>query len=173
MNLSNVSRYMAIQNTSIIDIPKNMSEDALLEDETKVQNFDRVQLTQEAINQNNTIDTDEIKTKVPRTWTITLETLKSRINHIDKIVAEANSMNMSYGERMSFLEKKGQEWVDNIRKNDPEMFVEWLKINKNYIQSGEAEIASLPSDFTMKDYNFYVSTSLKNDCKTSNLDIYI
>ena len=65
-------------------------------------------------------------------------------------------MNLSFGERLTFLKEDGKKWVENIRENDPEMFAEWLKINKCSIEQGEADLVGLPADFTMEDYYSYV-----------------
>lgn len=93
---------------------------------------------------------------VPRNYTIAIETLESRINHVKSSLEKANSMNLSYGERMKFLKEDGKRWVKNVKENDPEMFVQWLKFNKDDIRSGRSDLASLPDDFSMEDYYKYV-----------------
>lgn len=93
---------------------------------------------------------------VPRNYTIAIETLESRINHVKSSLKKADSMNLSYGERMKFLKEDGKRWVKNVKKNDPEMFVQWLKFNKDRIMNGRSDLASLPNDFSMEDYYKYV-----------------
>lgn len=101
--------------------------------------------------------TENIKvTKVPRKYTIEIETLESRINHNNISLEKADRMNLSYGERLDFLKTEGEKWVENIRENDPEMFVQWLKFNKERIMTGHSDLASLSPDFTMRDYYSYV-----------------
>lgn len=170
MNISNVSR--AIQNITITNKPTNISEGISLLDETKVQNFDRIQLSQEDINQSDILNPGEIKIEIPRLWTIAGETIEARINCINNLLVQADSMNLSYGDRMSFLQRKSKEWVDDIRENDPMMFASYLDLCSN-LRAGRPELDGLPSDFTMEDYNFYVNKYLKNESKASNLDVYI
>ena len=99
---------------------------------------------------------DEITCEVPRAWTIMGETAESFNNHLQWSLEEADRRNLSFGERLTFLREEGQKWVEDKRQNDPEMFVAWLKMNKNHIQNGEADLVGLPSDFTMEDYDSYV-----------------
>lgn len=99
---------------------------------------------------------DQITCEVPRAWTIMRETFQCWNEHLQSSLEKANSMSLSFGERLSFLKEDGRKWVENIRQNDPEMFVQWLKINKYSIEQGEANLVGLPSNFTMKDYCSYV-----------------
>lgn len=99
---------------------------------------------------------DKITNEIPREWTIMSETLESFNDHLQWSLNKADNMNLSFGDRLIFLKKETQEWVEDKRQNDIEMFVSWLKINKNHIQEGESDLVGLPSDFTMKDYYSYV-----------------
>lgn len=99
---------------------------------------------------------DQITVEIPRTWTIMGETLESYHNHLQRSLDRADRMNLSFGERLTFLREEGQKWVEDKRQNDPDMFVAWLKIHQDYIQRGEGQLVGLPSNFTMEDYNFYV-----------------
>lgn len=98
---------------------------------------------------------ESIKITIPREWTISSETFESRVNHIKASVEKVNRMNLSHGERMNFLKNEGIRWAEDIRENDPEMFAYWLKMNKDNIINGRNDLASLPSDFTIRDYYYY------------------
>ena len=77
-------------------------------------------------------ETDELKIEVPRSWTIELEILSSRIKNIQESLDESNSKNLSFNERISFLNDKSEEWINDIKKNDHEMYIQWLKMSKDY-----------------------------------------
>lgn len=98
---------------------------------------------------------DEITVEVPRAWTIMGETMQSFNDHLQWSLDEADSKNLSFGDRLTFLKEEGRNWVEDKRQNDPEMFVAWLKINKYSIEKGEADLVGLPADFTMEDYYSY------------------
>ena len=100
---------------------------------------------------------DEISIEIPRAWTIMSETMEGFNEHLQWSLEEADRQNLSFGDRLTFLKEEGQKWVEDKRQNDPEMFVAWLKINQESIERGEAELVGLPSDFTMEDYDSYVS----------------
>lgn len=100
---------------------------------------------------------DEISIEIPRAWTIMSETMEGFNEHLQWSLEEADRQNLSFGDRLTFLKEEGQKWVEDKRQNDPEMFVAWLKINQESIERGEAEMVGLPSDFTMEDYDSYVS----------------
>lgn len=102
-------------------------------------------------------ESEELKVEVPRSWTIELETLSSRIENIQTSLEEANSKNLSFGERLSFLNDKTKEWVNDIKENDPEMFLQWLKMSRDEIENGVPEKVGLPQDFDMEDYNSYIN----------------
>ena len=102
-------------------------------------------------------ESEELKVEVPRSWTIELETLSSRIENIQTSLEEANSKNLSFGERLFFLNDKTKEWVNDIKKNDPEMFLQWLKMSRGEIENGVPEQVGLPQDFDMEDYNSYIN----------------
>lgn len=102
-------------------------------------------------------ESEELKVEVPRSWTIELETLSSRIENIQTSLEEANSKNLSFGERLSFLNDKTKEWVNDIKENDPEMFLQWLKMSRDEIENGVPEQVGLPQDFDMEDYNSYIN----------------
>lgn len=100
---------------------------------------------------------EELKVEVPCSWRIELETLSSRIENIQTSLEEANSKNLSFGERLSFLNDKTKEWVNDIKENDPEMFLQWLKMSRDEIENGVPEQVGLPQDFDMEDYNSYIN----------------
>ena len=97
-----------------------------------------------------------ITMEVPRAWTIVSETFKSFDAHLQWSLNEADSLNLSFGDRLTFLKEEGQKWVEDKRQNDPEMFAAWLRLHKDYIQRGEGDLVGLPSDFTREDYYSYV-----------------
>ena len=99
---------------------------------------------------------DEITVEIPRAWTIMAETAESYNAHLQWSLEEADRQNLSFGDRLTFLKEQGRNWVEDKRQNDPEMFVAWLKLHKDRIQVGEADLVGLPSDFTMEDYYSYV-----------------
>lgn len=99
---------------------------------------------------------DEITIEIPRAWTIMGETAESYNDHLQWSLEEADRQNLSFGKRLTFLKEQGRNWVEDKRQNDPEMFVTWLKLHKDHIQAGEADLVGLPSDFTMEDYYSYV-----------------
>lgn len=99
---------------------------------------------------------DAITIEIPREYTIMSETFQSWNMHLQSSLEKADSMNLSFGDRLTFLRDESQKWVADMRENDPEMFVAWLKINKYSIQQGESNLVGLPSDFTMEDYDSYV-----------------
>ena len=84
------------------------------------------------------------------------ETAKSFNENLQWSLEEADRRNLSFGDRLTFLREAGRKWVEDKRQNDPEMFAAWLKMNKHHIQTGEADLVGLPSDFTMEDYYSYV-----------------
>ena len=99
---------------------------------------------------------NEITCEIPRAWTIMGETMQSFNDHLQWTLDEADSKNLSFGDRLTFLKEQGRNWVEDKRKNDPEMFAAWLKINRYSIEQGEADLVGLPSDFTMEEYYSYV-----------------
>lgn len=121
----------------------------------QVAQYDKLELSQDQCQVTLNVP-DEITCEVPRAWTIMGETIESFNNHLQWSLEEADRRNLSFGERLTFLREEGQKWVEDKRQNDPEMFVAWLKLNKNHIQNGEADLVGLPSDFTMEDYDSYV-----------------
>lgn len=98
---------------------------------------------------------DKITVEIPRAWTIMGETMQSFNDHLQWSLDEADSRNLSFGDRLTFLKEEGRNWVEDKRQNDPEMFVAWLKINRYSIEQGEADLVGLPADFSMEDYYSY------------------
>jgi hypothetical protein len=120
--------------------------------------YDRLELSQEQ--SQVTLDVpEEITCEIPRAWTIMSETMESFNEHLEWSLDQADSMNLSFGERLTFLKEEGQKWVEDKRQNDPEMFVAWLQLNKEHIQAGEADLVGLPADFTMEDFYSYIKES--------------
>lgn len=143
INIAGVSHARLIQNIAIPNLPKNLAEGQLLQNTSGYTRLDTLVLSTEGISNSSLLNTpNEIKIDKPREWTIGIETLESCINHVD--------------ERLEFLKNEGTKWVENIRQNDPEMFVQWLRVNKDNIQNGRADLASLPDNFTMEDYYSYI-----------------
>lgn len=99
---------------------------------------------------------DNLVLEKPRSWTIAIETLESANNATRNALKAADSKNLSFDERLAFLKEQGEKWVSDIRENDSEMFIQWLKFNKENIQNGHADLAHLSSDFTMEDYYSFV-----------------
>lgn len=121
----------------------------------QVVQYDTLELSQEQ-SQSTLNVSDEITIDVPRAWTIMSETMKSWNDHLQWSLEEADRQNLSFGDRLTFLKEQGRNWVEDKRQNDPEMFAEWLRMNKHYIQAGEGDLVGLPTDFTMEDYYSYV-----------------
>lgn len=147
-----------IQNMSAAKTPKNLSEGQALQVTDKAPSFDKLQLSDEAVSRGGKLNISaEIKMEaVSRDQTIGIETLESSIKHIKTSLAKADGMNLSFGDRLNFLKNEGTKWVDTIRQNDSEMFVQWLKMNEDKIRTGKPDLAGLPSDFTIQDYYSYV-----------------
>ena len=99
---------------------------------------------------------DEITIEIPRAWTIMAETAESYNDHLQWSLEEADRQSLSFGDRLTVLKEQGRDGVEDKRQNDLEMFVAWLKLHKDRIQVGEADLVGLPSDFTMEDYYSYV-----------------
>ena len=158
----NISYSGAIQSYTKFMASNNITDETCLQNEKqatqqtdKLSQYDTLELSKEQ--SKVTLDvTDEITVEIPRAWTIMGETFKCWNQHLQSSLDEADSMNLSFGERLTFLKEDGKKWVENIRENDPEMFAEWLKINKYSIEQGEADLVGLPADFTMDDYYSYV-----------------
>ncbi len=84
-------------------------------------------------------------------------TLHDVINAVQNAVETANRKNMTYDERMKFLDDSFKNWVTDKKENDEEMFAFFLKVvAKSNIEAGRPEVEGLPSDFTMEDYHYYV-----------------
>lgn len=121
----------------------------------QVAQYDQMELSQEQ--SQVTLNTpDEIIVEIPRAWTIMGETMQSFNDHLQWSLDEADRRNLSFGDRLTFLKEEGRNWVEDKRRNDPEMFVAWLEINKYSIEQGEADLVGLPADFAMDDYYSYV-----------------
>ena len=95
-------------------------------------------------------------TPLSRAWTIPGEYARSWNDHIDSTLAASKAMGLSYYEHERFLRDEAYRWIENLRKNDPEMFTYHLKDHKEYIMKGRNDLAFLPHNFTMQDYYFYV-----------------
>ena len=117
--------------------------------------YDRLELSQEQCQVTLNVP-DEITCEVPRSWTIVGETFKSFNDHLQWSLEEADRRDLSFGDRLTFLRQETQNWVEDKRQNDTEMFVEWIRMHKEYIQKGEGDLVGLPPDFTMEDYYSYV-----------------
>lgn len=151
----------AIQSYTKFTVSNNLSDGTCLQTAQSTQaqeqtpKYDNLELSQEQ-SQVTLNAPDEISIDIPRRWIITGETAKSYINHLQWSLDEADRQNLSFGERLTFLKEQSQNWVEDKRQNDPEMFAAWLQINKHHIQSGEADLVGLPSNFTMENYYSYV-----------------
>ena len=119
----------------------------------KIPQYDTLELSQSEGTLNIA---DEISVEVPRSWTIMTETFECWNRHLQSSLDRASGMNLSFGDRLAFLKEDSKNWVENMQQNDPEMFAEWLKINKYSIEQGEADLVGLPADFTIQDYYSYV-----------------
>lgn len=109
----------------------------------------------------DTINTpDQIKQEVPRSWKLPAETMKSFTTAHNAAIDRSSEMDLSFEERKDYLQKAKNDWVEDKRQNDPEMFVEWLKLNKDKIFNGQLEEVGLPSDFTIEDYHSYVKETI-------------
>lgn len=118
--------------------PKNLSEGQALQSQNQESHFDTIKLSPEAALQSPTLQMpSEMKTEKPRAWSIAIETVDSRINHIEDSLEKADSLNLSFGERLAFLKNDGMKWVDEIKRNDPEMFEQWLKMNNSFVMGGQ------------------------------------
>jgi hypothetical protein len=158
MNIISLGYASTLQKPQNLFTHKNLHEGNHVQVVDENSQFDKLELISHEASKSNLLNTpDKITTeKVSREKTIAIETLESRIKHIDASLEKADSLNLSYSERLEFLKNEGEKWVEDIKKNDPEMFIQWLKSNKENIMSGHSELASLPPDFTMKDYYSYV-----------------
>ncbi|MBM6724179.1 hypothetical protein H6C13_13955 [Pseudoflavonifractor phocaeensis] len=152
----------SILNAANFKMPEKLSDGTCLQDTSSQQQpagqaarYDTLELTPDQCQA--TLDVSNgITMEVPRAWTIVSETFKSFDAHLQWSLNEADSLNLSFGDRLTFLKEEGQKWVEDKRQNDPEMFATWLKLHKDYIQRGEGDLVGLPSDFTMEDYYSYV-----------------
>ena len=136
---------------------KNLSEGKPMQAIEAAPRFDRVELSGEALSQTTRVGAPiQMTLEKPRSWSIATQTLESRMNHVENSIKKADSLGLSFDERLTFLREEGMNWTQSIRQNDPEMFVAWLKMNQDNIASGRSDLASLPSDFTIKDYHAYV-----------------
>ena len=162
VNTVNSSYLGAIQSYTNFVASNKLSDGTCLQTATdgtqtpgQVAQYDKLELSPDPCQV--TLDVpDEITSEIPRAWTIMGETMESYNNHLQKSLDQADRMNLSFGDRLTFLRKEGQKWVEDKRQNDPEMFTQWLKINKDFIQQGEGHLVGLSSDFTMEDYYSYV-----------------
>lgn len=162
MNAVNSSYAGAIQSYTNFSSSNKLSDGICLQTATQdtqtteqVAQYDTLELSPEQ--SQVTLDVpDEITVEIPRAWTIMGETMQSFNDHLQWSLEEADSRNLSFGDRLTFLKEQGRNWVEDKRQNDPEMFVAWLKINKHSIEQGEADLVGLPSDFTMEEYYSYV-----------------
>ncbi|MFT4105195.1 MAG: hypothetical protein QM657_05475 [Lacrimispora sp.] len=146
-----------IQKFTVNSIPKNISDRQSSQIINQEPRCDKLELNNEVISKSMLLNAPcEIKINKPREWTIAIEALDSRISHIDESLKKADSLNLSFNDRVEFIKNEGINWVKDVKQNDPEMFVQWLKMNKDNIEAGRSDLASLPSDFTMKDYYSYV-----------------
>ena len=152
----------AIYYAADLKLPEKLSAGTCLQD-TSIQQqpagrtaqYDTLELTPDQCQV--TLDVSNgITMEVPRAWTIVSETFKSFDDHLQWSLNQADSLNLSFGDRLTFLKEEGQKWVEDKRQNDPEMFATWLRLHKDYIQRGEGHLVGLPSDFTMEDYHSYV-----------------
>lgn len=57
---------------------------------------------------------------------------------------------------MNLYVKSKKKWVNDIQKNDPEMFVEWIVLHQNDIENGRQDLAGLPADFSIEDFYSHV-----------------
>lgn len=57
-----------------------------------------------------------------------------------------------YSERLAFGAKRYQEWVQQTKKNDYEVYVYHLIQNKSFIENGTPTYGGLPKDYTIQDY---------------------
>lgn len=106
---------------------------------------DKFELSEDGKAQLNILNvSDKITMEMPRERSIFVETLESRINHIQNSLKKADSMNLSFNERLDFLKEAGERWIRDIRKNDPYMFQTYLKMKKGFIQDGHADLVGLP-----------------------------
>lgn len=105
----------------------------------------------------------KIKNFIPRSWTIGGEYADSWNDHIDSTLAASKARGLSYYEHEKFINDSSYKWVENLRKNDPEMFTYHLTKHKENIMKGRTDLASLPHDFTMQDYYFYVRNFFLRD----------
>lgn len=121
----------------------------------QISQYDTLELSQEQSQVKLDVP-DEITIEIPRAWTIRGETAESFNAHLQWSLDEADRRNLSFGDRLIFLKEQSQNWVEDKRQNDPEMFVDWLQLHKDYIQKGEADLVGLPSNFTIDDYYSYV-----------------
>lgn len=152
----------SILNAANFKMPEKLSDSTSLRNASIQQQpagqtaqYDTLELTSDQCQA--TLDVSNgITMEIPRAWTIVSETFKSFDDHLQWSLNEADSLNLSFGDRLTFLKEEGQKWVEDKRQNDPEMFATWLKLHKDYIQRGEGHLVGLPSDFTMEDYNSYV-----------------
>ncbi len=103
---------------------------------------------------------DNIKEEMSQKDMIKRRLLKSYLKHIKETAEEVKRLHLCQCREIEFMSNAGIKWVENLKNNDPELFVEWLKKNKNRIMTGRSELGNLPSDFTMDDYYFYV----KEEC---------
>lgn len=118
---------------------------------------DRLELSLEGIAQRDTLNTPEhLSIKKPRERTIGVETIISARNNIDRTLEKADSLHLSYGERLEFIREEQKKWVNDIQKNDPEMFVEWIVLHQNDIENGRPDLAGLPADFSIEDFYSHV-----------------
>lgn len=157
INVANTIYAGMIQRTNTHIIPKNLAEGQSLQAAGQDPCFDNLELSDEAASRSALLNMpSELELDKPRAWSISIETLDSRISHMESSIKKADSLNLSFGDRLTFLRDEGKKWVEGIRQSDPEMFEQWLKMNKDNIETGRPDLASLPSDFTIKDYHSYV-----------------
>lgn len=151
--IQSYTQFVASNKLSDVTCLKSPNEDT--QTAGQVPQYDTLELSQEQ--SQVTLDVpDQITSEIPRAWTIMGETFESWNNHLQSSLDKADTMNLSFGDRLTFLKEQSRIWVEDKRQNDPEMFTAWLQLHKDDIQKGEADLVGLPSNFTIKDYNSYV-----------------
>ncbi len=140
MNVSGYVNYMQNNvNTLIRQTPAMQTVELKPE---YAMSTDRLELSPEGTAQKDTLNvTDPVSIKIPREWTIGGETIISSNTHLAKTLEKANSLNLSYGERLEFIHEEQEKWVNDKWQNDPMMFVQWLKLKQDHIENGRPDLA--------------------------------
>lgn len=179
MTLNGINLSKAVRSYNLTEIQKPEAKEITADDKAKsaIKNFDRVDISKqgtaltdevmeikaEHIRQDNLEHLEEelSQTEEKPVWKLQFEAAEWHNEKVKMIILEADVLGLRYGAFNTYFQNRAKEMKAELREKNPAVFAALIQNDAHFIETGRHDLASLPSDFTMDDYNYYMDKYIR------------